>query len=850
LKRGFGLSVWLYSLLVALCLSHPTPMSCVEPTMLDGFYPAPSLQVAHPGLSGPGFGRWPFRSSFVTGEQSIIVILVKFPGFENRSTTSQVRENVFTKVNNYLTEVSYGFVHLVGNVTPGWLRLNRTNEYYGSGNFTEEKHSELIEDSFAAVRSLDLSRYSRAIIVHAGDDEASTKRPSDIWSFSYIGSLDFETAHGRVTISVSCVAESDPLGVWLHELGHQFGLPELYDTTGAVEFVGPWCLMGEGVWNDRGNSPAEPMAWSRIKLGWLPEPNMRVVNPGDMITTWVQWIENRSSQTQALKVVFSSQEYYLIESRARVSYDSALPESGVIISYVNETKESGCGIVVVQDADPSTPSLRDAAYKPGQFFVDRKNGVEITVVSLSETGFQVKVQYRVADLVVTSVALSSPEPRVGSTITFSIEIVNQGTADADGFMISVIMDDDLLLWEIGSLGPGSSKVVTVRWKATQGSHLVKTQVDPTNIVKETDEENNVLIKYFKAGFLLTVQTPFSNISVTLDGEQHYTDSNGTARIVAEPGTRSLGIQFIVPGEEGSRSVFDHWNDSQASNTRVLPIDADMTLEATFKQQYELRAESLFGNVIGTGWSDVGQVANLSALSPLDLGNGTRRAFSGWTGDVVSELQMIQVLMNSSKRVKANWKTQHQVQLRLTDHSGNDIATAPDKVVLQLTGGGDQIISHQKNAFLEQGSWSLQQVIWESTDVTPEAALGFELNSPTEWIIPCRIFSLEVKVMDALGRPVPGALIHISLVNGSSVEGETDQTGRFRVPMVPQGRFSGSVSFWGQTQRIAGAKDNDTIISSTFILSPTTFLITVAAATACVLALPLKQRRSDSRLQHH
>jgi len=825
-------------------------MSCVEPATLSGFYPAPSLQAAHPRLNGPGFGRWPFCLRSVTGEQSIIVILVKFPGLENHSTTAQIRENVFTKMNNYLTEVSYGFVHLTGNITAGWLRLNRTNEYYGSGNFTEEKHSELIEDSFAAVHSLDLSRYSRAIIVHAGDDEASTKRPNDIWSFSYIDSLDFETAHGRVTISVSCVAESDPLGVWLHELGHQFGLPELYDTTGAVEFVGPWCLMAEGVWNDRGNSPAELMAWCRIKLGWLPEPNICVVNPGDMITAWVQWIETRSSQTQTLKVVFSSQEYYLIESRARVSYDSALPESGVIISYVNETKESGRGIVVVQDADPSTPSLRDVAYKPGQSFVDRKNGVEITVVSLSETGFQVKVQYRVADLVVTGIAISSLEPRVGSTITFSIEIVNQGTADTHGFIVSVSVDDDLLLWEIGSLGPGASKVVTVSWKATQGSHLVKTQVDPTNTVEETNEENNVLIKHFKAGYLLTIQTPFSNISVTLDGEQHYTDGNGTARIVVEPGTRNLSIQFIVPGEEGSRSVFDHWSDSQAMSTRVLPIDADMTLEAAFKQQYELRAESLFGNVVGAGWSDVGQLANLSVLSPLDLGNGTRRAFSGWTGEVVSELQTIQVLMNSSKKVKANWKTQHQVQLRLTDHGGNDIATAPDKVVLHLTGGGEQIISHQKTVFLEQGSWSVQQVIWESTDVTPKAALGFELDSPTEWVIPCRLFSLEVEAMDVLGRPVPGALILISLVNGSRVGGETDQAGRFGVAVVPQGKFNGSVSFWGQIQRITGAKDKDTIIRSTFILSPTTFLITVAAATACVLALPLKQRRTDSRLQHH
>lgn len=817
-------------------------MSQPEPASSAGFSPTPTWQAVHPVSSSPGFGLWPLDLSFVTGEQSIVVILVKFPGLENRSTTAQMREIVFTEMNNYLSEASYGSVHLKGNITPIWLPLNGTREYYGSGNFTEEKHWELVEDSFAAVGAPSLMGYSRAIIVHTAGDEASTKRPDDIWSFSYIGPVRVDIGRETIMISVSCVAEGDPLGVWMHELFHQFGLPELYDTTGAVRFVGPWSLMGEGVWNDEGNSPAEPMAWSRIKLGWLLQSNVHVVEPGEVLTSWVQAIEMQSSQTQALRIVVSNEEYYLVEARIRVSYDLALPESGVIISHVDERKESGRGIVIVQDADPSTPTLHDAAHKPGQSFVDLRNGVKITVVSESKTGYQVRVEHRIADLVVADITLNPPEPTVGSRVIFSMEIANQGTANADGFIISASVDDDLLLWEIDSLAPGSSKLVMIGWNATQGSHVVKTEVDPTNTVEESNEENNLLIKHFIAGYLLSVQAPFGNISVTLDHEQHYTDSDGTARIVTEPGPRSLTIQLIVPGEEGIRSVFDHWSDSQTDNTRVLSIDSNVTLEAAYKQQYRLRAESIFGNVAGTGWIDAGEVANLSVLSPLDLGNGTRRVFKGWTGDVDSESQTIQVLMDSPKLVEANWKTQQEVQLRFTDQSGNKIAIPPDKVVLSREGGGDSILSHQTMAFLEPGIWSVQQVIWESADVTPEAAPSLELSSPTEWSIPCRIFTLEVEASDVLGQPLADAPVLITLVNGSKVEGRTDQAGRFRVSMIPQGEFSGSISYWGQIHRIRGVLDSDTAVSSAFILSPTTILIIVVAAIACGLALLLKRRR--------
>jgi M6 family metalloprotease-like protein len=57
------------------------------------------------------------------------------------------------------------------------------------------------------------------------------------------------------------------VGVFCHEFGHAFGLPDLYDTDGGAEGVGWWDLMSSGNWNVP-TSPGHMGAWSKSQLGW------------------------------------------------------------------------------------------------------------------------------------------------------------------------------------------------------------------------------------------------------------------------------------------------------------------------------------------------------------------------------------------------------------------------------------------------------------------------------------------------------------------------------------------------------------------------------------------------------
>jgi len=64
-----------------------------------------------------------------------------------------------------------------------------------------------------------------------------------------------------------CGAGINEIGVFCHEFGHAFGLPDLYDGNGSSG-IGHWGLMGSGNWNTPTN-PAHFDAWCKSELGWI-----------------------------------------------------------------------------------------------------------------------------------------------------------------------------------------------------------------------------------------------------------------------------------------------------------------------------------------------------------------------------------------------------------------------------------------------------------------------------------------------------------------------------------------------------------------------------------------------------
>ena len=124
------------------------------------------------------------------------------------------------------------------------------------------------------------------------------------------------------------------IGVFAHELGHGFGLPDLYASGHAG--VGRWDLMGTGSWGcSSAFEPERPChmgAWSKAMLGWL---DVDVLPFGsDWLGVTLGPVET-TRRALAIPAGDGSGEYFLLENRQRIGFDGSLPETGLLVWHID-----------------------------------------------------------------------------------------------------------------------------------------------------------------------------------------------------------------------------------------------------------------------------------------------------------------------------------------------------------------------------------------------------------------------------------------------------------------------------------------------------------------------------------
>lgn len=168
------------------------------------------------------------------------------------------------------------------------------------------------------------------------------------WTGSYISTTDPSAEGGTIRIGDyiiqgghDCDGSSlQQIGVVAHEMGHAFGIPDLYDTDacddsgscqdGAVgEGVGHWDLMGAGNWN-RPASPAHMSAHTKSLLGWIDVVTVRT----DTALTIGPVLETNTAYR--VNTVVAGQ-YFLLENRQPAGSDVHLASGGLLIWHVDST---------------------------------------------------------------------------------------------------------------------------------------------------------------------------------------------------------------------------------------------------------------------------------------------------------------------------------------------------------------------------------------------------------------------------------------------------------------------------------------------------------------------------------
>lgn len=179
-------------------------------------------------------------------------------------------------------------------------------------------------------------------IVHAGGDEAAGDPlygTDAIWSHRWYANLQGGGPGGLPGVNIgtrgglvsSALVPNNPTGVWVgdytiqpengglgvfvHEYGHDLGLPDLYDTSGntggAENSTAFWTLMssganiGAGGPNGIGDNPVDLGVWEKLQLGWL---NYEVARAGQKSEHKLGPAEYNTKQAQALIVVLPNKQ--------------------------------------------------------------------------------------------------------------------------------------------------------------------------------------------------------------------------------------------------------------------------------------------------------------------------------------------------------------------------------------------------------------------------------------------------------------------------------------------------------------------------------------------------------------
>ncbi|MFH1612534.1 MAG: M6 family metalloprotease domain-containing protein [bacterium] len=311
------------------------------------------------------------------GKEEVLVILVEFQDKLHLRNVSLFNKHIFSKdslipsVYNYFYEISNGKMEILPGILNGainWVKLPKNiSEYNDESN---EKITNLVVDSLNAINSqVDFSQYDKnndgvvdhVFIIHSGNDEARTGNSNDIWSVCISTSALFGFGrydNKKIVSAVICAEDPDfkinnedalSIGTFCHEFCHDLGAPDLYDYDDPDFFpTGWWCLMSLGAYLGQSQFPAHLSGYLKMDLD--ADPTSHNTTPLDLpyttITTNGTYSINATglnTNNRLYKIIIpntNNKEYFLIENRTKNwggKYDATLPDSGLIISHVDET---------------------------------------------------------------------------------------------------------------------------------------------------------------------------------------------------------------------------------------------------------------------------------------------------------------------------------------------------------------------------------------------------------------------------------------------------------------------------------------------------------------------------------
>lgn len=323
------------------------------------------------------------------GEVRAVMLFARFPDSTGEETPEELYDLLVPGAVEYFARTSYGRLSLQVTAVPRWIPMDARSDSgdYDCSRF--ETHRRYIEE---AVRTsdadVDFSPYDVIYVVAARSPGTPNSPTLDADPGDGVRADGVEFGHA-VTFGNDIRNDHWGWRVLVHEMGHVFGLPDLYGYAPASvhEYVGGWDPMGLLT------NASHYLAWHKAKLGWLDEDQIVVVRPDESVTRLVTPIE-RVGGTKLLVLPIGEDEAYAAEVRTRETTES--DAVGVLLYRVRTSVASGEGPVQVLPArdDDDDRELRwlfarhyNALFTEGVVLDDPEHHVRLRIREQTPEGF-------------------------------------------------------------------------------------------------------------------------------------------------------------------------------------------------------------------------------------------------------------------------------------------------------------------------------------------------------------------------------------------------------------------------------------------------------------------------------
>lgn len=355
----------------------------------------PEIQVTHLELLQPDTRR-NTAEPLATGSQPWVTVMCKFNDVAAEPKPLNYFQDMYSSsypgMDHYWREASYNRVNISGSTAHGWFQLPHPEAYYNPSDTQGGTDLTLLmNDCIAAADSIvDYSSFAGInMMFNTNFDNGYA------WGGGQYLSLDGVTKLFRVTWEPPWGYNS--ITVIAHEMGHGFGMPHSSGNYGAT-YDNAWDVMSDA-WSNCGASThatygclgQQTIGYHRDLVGWLQAGEKFIFDGTTRIITLEQLTQPASSNylLAIIPINGSSTNYYTVEVRNRIGYDTKLVSDAVIIHEVDTSRSRPAYIVDIDNNGDTADG--GAIWDVGETFFDGDNNICVRIVAKTGSSYTVQI---------------------------------------------------------------------------------------------------------------------------------------------------------------------------------------------------------------------------------------------------------------------------------------------------------------------------------------------------------------------------------------------------------------------------------------------------------------------------